>query len=161
LAGALGLGSLAGLGGASAASGEPRVSSAEAIAAPPPERASIPQPERASIVEVRQRGFERGAVRPPRWAMLVPAGMLAVLLAWGISSLGRRHAPESGVTAPQATAPTLRAPEVPWGRGPTAVAGGVALPGGKTLDVAPGSAAAQMAQALGDASTPLPHAFAL
>jgi outer membrane protein OmpA-like peptidoglycan-associated protein len=167
LAGALGLGSLSELGGAAADVGEPHVSSAQVAAAPRPERVPVvaaSQPERVPVVAVPQRGFEAAPHQRSPWALLLPALLIGGLVVADVASLGRR-APHIGVTAPQPTAPAVRAPEAPELEAPkvgvpTEAAGRITLPGGKTLDVAPGGAAAQMAHALGDASTPLPHAFA-
>jgi outer membrane protein OmpA-like peptidoglycan-associated protein len=132
LAGALGLGSLASLGGASAEVGEPHVSSAPAPA---------PEPERARVTSAMERRVEAGPARRSRWALILPVALLGALLVWGIASLTHSRAPRVGVTAPQPTAPTLQNPEVP------------------TVGVAPGSAEAQMAHFLGDPATPLPHTF--
>jgi outer membrane protein OmpA-like peptidoglycan-associated protein len=151
LAGALGLGSLGALGGQPAQVEEPRVSGAEVTPSP--------QPERAPAVEALQRRFEAGPPRRSRMGLALLAGIVAALLAVVIGSAVRRNGP-TGVTAPQPTAPTLHAPEIPKVAPPNVAAGPITLPGGKTLDVAPGSAQAQMAHALGDASTPLPHAYA-
>jgi outer membrane protein OmpA-like peptidoglycan-associated protein len=115
LAGALGLGNLAGLGRPSTEPGQPRVGSA----AEAPKR--------------------------PRWGIILPAVGLAALILWGLASATRSHAPTTGVTAPQA-------PAVP---------SAIVLPGGKSLDVAPGSVEAQMAHGLSDASTTLPHTYDL
>jgi outer membrane protein OmpA-like peptidoglycan-associated protein len=99
LAGALGLGSLAGLGGAPAQLAKPQVSREGTTAAQAPKR--------------------------PRWAGMLAAAGLAALLIWGISSLTRTRAPQQlGVTAPQPPAATLHAPAAP---GPIVLPGGKSL----------------------------------
>jgi outer membrane protein OmpA-like peptidoglycan-associated protein len=131
LAGALGLGSLAGLGGTSKELTPPRVSTTEGT----------------TTTDATKRSRMARAI--------LPAAVLGALLIWGLSSLSHHHAERAGVTAPQAPPPpavTLHAPPV---------VGPIALPGGKTLDVTPDSVEAQMAHGLADASTPLPHTFDL
>ena len=87
LAGALGLGSLAGLGGTSRELTPPRVSGTAA----------------STTTEERKR----------RWGVILPAAALGALLIWGISSLSHNRAEKVGVTAPQAPpAVTLHAPAV-------------------------------------------------
>jgi outer membrane protein OmpA-like peptidoglycan-associated protein len=128
LAGALGLGSLSGLGRPSAELAQPRVSRTEGT----------------SAAEAPKR---------PRWGIILPALGLGALIIWGLASATRSHAPAVGVTAPQPPAPpaaTLHAPPAP---------GPIALPGGKTLDVAPDSVEAQMAHGLSDGSLQLPHTY--
>jgi len=130
LAGALGLGSLAGLGGAVTQFAQPRA-----------------RTESTTTTEAQRR----------RWRMILPAVALGALLIWGISSLSHNRAERVGVTAPQPPAPpavTMHAPAVP-------APGPIALPGGKTLDVAPDSVEAQMAHGLSDTSLQLPHTFDL
>jgi OmpA-OmpF porin, OOP family len=157
LAGALGASSLSGLGGPSAEVAEPHVSTTQA---------PVTVGHEPARVTSRVHGVDVHRKRSP-WAFLIPALLLGALLIWGISSLTRSHAPRVGVTAPQ---PTLRAPEVPSVAPPSEVpsaapsiqapaVGPVTLPGGKSLDVSPDSAEAQMAGALADSSTSLPRTF--
>jgi outer membrane protein OmpA-like peptidoglycan-associated protein len=68
------------------------------------------------------------------------------------------HAPQ--VEAPQVEAPHVQAPQVQAPSAPNAPhAGPVTLPGGQTLDVGPDSPTADMARTLGDSSKPLPQTF--
>ena len=129
LAGALGLGSLAGLGGAATKLVQPRTRTESTTTAEAPRR---------------------------RWNVILPAAALGALLIWGIASLSHNRADRVGVTAPQPPAPpavTLHAPP--------AMTGPIALPGGKTLDVAPDSVEAQMAHGLSDSTLQLPHTYDL
>jgi outer membrane protein OmpA-like peptidoglycan-associated protein len=112
--------------------------------------------------DVEQRAV--AAYRQSPWRIAIP--LVAVGLAvWGIVMATRGHAPPTGVTALQPSAPsmpTLQAPaappELPAPPSP-APAAGVTLPGGSTLDVAPDSPEAQFAHALGDSAVLLPRVF--
>jgi flagellar motor protein MotB len=89
LAGAFGLPSLAGLGGAATQLVQPRAKTESTTTAEAPKR---------------------------RWGVILPAAALGALLIWGISSLSHNRAEKVGVTAPQPPAPpavTLHAPAVP------------------------------------------------
>jgi outer membrane protein OmpA-like peptidoglycan-associated protein len=147
LASALGMGSLSELGGASAGVGEPHVSVASASVGEPHVSVASPPPaavERAPILEPQKRS---------RLASFLPLALLAGLIVIGIVALTRTHAKTTGVTAPQPTVPALPTPTV------EAPAAGILLPGGKILDVAPDSAEALMAHALGNPVAPLPRTF--
>jgi outer membrane protein OmpA-like peptidoglycan-associated protein len=160
-----------------------RPHAAIAAAAPASRRIEVRGAERS---EPSDLGGAREGARPEhearrgkgtRWGLLVPIVLLGALLAWGISSLTRGPGRNVGVTAPQPTTsqptvpeptasptagtpPPTEAPAPPTGT-PTEDNGRVALPDGNTLDVAPNSTEAQMAHALANSSTPLPHAFAV
>ncbi len=160
LAGALGMSSLSEIGGASGSTEEPHVSS---VRTPPVTEAATGGVART----VEPSGV---SPRKPRWSVLLPALALCALAVWGIFGLTKSHAPKVGVTEPQPTMPGLpsmptpqapKAPNVPAAPKVEAPSvGPIALPGGKTLDVAPNGPEAEMAHYLGDSATPLPHTFA-
>jgi outer membrane protein OmpA-like peptidoglycan-associated protein len=79
--------------------------------------------------------------------------LVAALITLGVGLTAVRHAQRVGVTARQPTMAPLPTTTPQVSTGP------LVLPGGKTLDVAPDSAEAQMAHSLSDASAPLPHTF--
>jgi outer membrane protein OmpA-like peptidoglycan-associated protein len=156
LAGALGMRSLSELGGSSADPGEPHVTSAETPRTP---RTPAPPPREPPVVEQRS----------VPWNAALAALLLAGLAIWGISTLVRGHAPQTGVTAPQPTMPAVPQPRLPAIPGipetpnvphpESPAAGPLTLPDGKTLDVDRNGPEAHMARYLSDTSAPLPHAF--
>lgn len=149
LAGALGLGSLEGLGGSSAEVSEPYVSSARSPTAP-----ATP-----ATMSAQGRSVAAGAPKRSRGALILPAALLGALLIWGIV---RSHVPRPGVAEQQAPGPTFSPREAPRIQpAPAPAAGPIVLPGGKSLDVGPNSGEAQIARGLSDTSTSLPRTYGL
>jgi outer membrane protein OmpA-like peptidoglycan-associated protein len=112
--------------------------------------------------DVEQRASKATGGHP--WKVVIPA--LAIGFAvWGLIMANRHHEPRTGVTAVQPSVPTMPtleappAPAVPAAPAFKAPSAGVSLPGGATLDVAPGSAEAQFAHALADDAVLLPRTF--
>jgi outer membrane protein OmpA-like peptidoglycan-associated protein len=122
--------------------------------------------ERVTELEAHQKLPRQG-----RW--LIPALAAAALAAWGISTLTRSNEPRRGVTEMQRgptgqMRPSIQAPPAPNAPAPEppgaaymqpSHTGGMALPGGKTVDVAADSTEANLAHTLADDAATLPRTF--
>jgi outer membrane protein OmpA-like peptidoglycan-associated protein len=112
--------------------------------------------------DVEQRAAATVQRSPWKVALSLVAAGLAV---WGIVMATRGHAPPTGVTAAQPSAPSMPtleappAPTIPPAPALPAPPAGITLPGGGTLDVAPNSSEGQFAHALGDNAVLLPRVF--